>query len=273
MKKIFTLITLTFALANTSQAQVTTYQIGDTAPNFTVTDSHGTTQTLYQYTSAGKYVLLDFFAYWCGPCHDAAPYIDQFYKKYGCGQYNVMVLGLEFEGTNAQLATFDSDCTPPLPADAYPTACGAAPGNAAAVHAAWNVQSFPTVALIGPDKKFINVDGVWPIGSVSDIEAAFPAGVLTPHNCSSTGITGTDLENKVSLYPNPAVNNTTIEITDGETIDVIKVYDALGKILINQSLNNVTKYELNTSKFESGMYFVEIITKNKGLIIKKFNKQ
>ena len=63
MKKIFTLFAISIGIATASQAQIK-FAVGATAPDFTVVDTKGVTQTLYQHTKAGKYVLLDFFGYW-----------------------------------------------------------------------------------------------------------------------------------------------------------------------------------------------------------------
>ena len=36
------------------------------AVDFTVTDLEGNSHTLFDYLNNGKYVCVDFFAYWCG---------------------------------------------------------------------------------------------------------------------------------------------------------------------------------------------------------------
>jgi thiol-disulfide isomerase/thioredoxin len=60
--------------------------VGDLATDFTLME-FGTQEPVSLYDFDGHIVLLDFFAYWCGPCNTAAselePQIDEYYEQSG----------------------------------------------------------------------------------------------------------------------------------------------------------------------------------------------
>jgi thiol-disulfide isomerase/thioredoxin len=64
----------------------TGYGVGNTAVDFTV-KTHGTNSDVSLYDYSGNIIVLDFFAYWCGPCKTASselePYIQQYYNGLG----------------------------------------------------------------------------------------------------------------------------------------------------------------------------------------------
>lgn len=255
MKKIYFFSLLFFLSIEFSFAQLQSFTAGQTAPDFTITDSRGNTHTLYQYTNAGKYVLLDFFTFWCGPCMATAPKIDEFYKKYGCNSGNVAVLGIEGDGNIDSLHHFDEQAGLDS-LDSYPAASGIE-GNGAAVHTAYGPSAFPTIALIGPDKKFIDTD-VWPISTIADIEAAFPNGAITPMNCP-TGINEKEISGAINFYPNPVSNLLTVSLEKNFENISYEITDVIGKNIIKNNLAlKDNKLVVDISRFPAGIYFLKI---------------
>ncbi|MFT3822623.1 MAG: TlpA disulfide reductase family protein [Chitinophagaceae bacterium] len=67
--------------------------IGKTAPSFTQNDTSGTAVSLTGFR--GKYVLLDFWASWCGPCRAETPDIIPLYNKYKDGAFTIISISID----------------------------------------------------------------------------------------------------------------------------------------------------------------------------------
>ncbi|HEY8401007.1 MAG TPA: redoxin domain-containing protein [Cytophagaceae bacterium] len=86
---LFLLITsVSIAFGNRAKLQV-----GDKAPDFTVTDPNGNTLSLS--SLKGKVVLLDFWASWCMPCRMANLEFVQLYKEFQPYGFEIFSLSLD----------------------------------------------------------------------------------------------------------------------------------------------------------------------------------
>lgn len=69
----------------------------------------------------------------------------------------------------------------------------------------------------------------------------------------------------VVMAPNPAKEKTTLYFKNTLEKVTIKVYDFAGRILLNQEIEEIKEYQLNTNDYPVGIYMVEV--KNNGKLV------
>ena len=82
--------------------------IGAIAKDFTEADVNGVPVTLSSFR--GKYVLIDFWASWCGPCRQENPNVVKAYNKYKDKNFTILGVSLDKpEGKSSWLAAIKTD--------------------------------------------------------------------------------------------------------------------------------------------------------------------
>ena len=76
-----------------------TVRVGAIAPSFTAPDTSGNPLNLEGLR--GKYVLIDFWASWCGPCREENPVVVKAYERFKDKQFTILSVSLDQAGQKA----------------------------------------------------------------------------------------------------------------------------------------------------------------------------
>ena len=78
--------------------------VGDTAPNFTITADNGRTISVSNF--GGRLLVLNFWATWCKPCVEEVPSLDEFAKQMAGSDVVVLGVSMDYD-PNAYRAFLD----------------------------------------------------------------------------------------------------------------------------------------------------------------------
>jgi peroxiredoxin len=81
---------------NTPIAEPGLVKVGDEAPNFQLRDLNGNVVSLSYLR--GKVVLLNFWATWCGPCRVEMPAMEQLYRTFPRGEFEILAVSTDPQG-------------------------------------------------------------------------------------------------------------------------------------------------------------------------------
>lgn len=122
---------------------------GETAPDFSVTLADGQKARLYDL--GGKYVLLQFWGSWCGPCRSENPYLALMYHKYNAKGFEIFSVAIEQNPLAWKRAIDLDDMVWPYHTAEFSQFDGP-------VAQLYNIRSIPATFLLNPQHVIMGVN-------------------------------------------------------------------------------------------------------------------
>jgi thiol-disulfide isomerase/thioredoxin len=245
--RYFFIILLSILLSTVSRSQVAI----DSAADFTVKDLVGVQHHLYEYLDAGNYVIIDFFTTNCGPCQTYASEVSASYDHFGCNEGNVVFLGMNWGSDNQSVHLFDS-----LWGAMYPSVSGLQGGGNAIVDI-YQVQSYPTVILIAPDRTILN-NHIWPPETDTiNAEVIAAGGIAQP---CTVGTSQQDISSVPEIQANTTGHGSVqIRLKDVKAGMELKIFSSDGKLVQNETLAGKEDV-IRLSQLKPGIYIAMLIS-------------
>lgn len=115
--------------------------------DFEMADTEGRLRKLSEFAGRGNYVLVDFWASWCGPCRAEMPHVKKLYDRYHAKGFEIVGVSLDNKAEAWKKALTDMGMTWPQLSDLKGWRCAAAD--------LYGVRAIPFTMLLDPDGKIV----------------------------------------------------------------------------------------------------------------------
>ncbi|MCE3228864.1 MAG: Secretion system C-terminal sorting domain [Bacteroidetes bacterium] len=87
-----------------------------------------------------------------------------------------------------------------------------------------------------------------------------------------TGISENTIDNNLTIFPNPASSEITLQVTQGTEISLVRILDLSGRNISEHSVSYLRNVKLDISKLTNGLYYLEVYGQNNSIQRNKFVK-
>lgn len=126
--------------------------VGDVAPDFRLPSTSGGEVNLS--ALRGSFVVLDFWARWCGPCRAGLPDIQRIYGATGENEHGVLVYGVNVQDGGSIKSVSEFWKQEPFQ---FPTLVD----TSGDLSSAWGLDGIPVTIVIGPDGRVLRREDGW----------------------------------------------------------------------------------------------------------------